>query len=69
MQWKRKYSETNLLPRKTMNTLPIPHPAYIAIGIYNRDSDDPIPLDDNICQDILKALEECNPNIQVGYII
>lgn len=46
-----------------MNTLPIPHPVYTAIGIYNRDCDDPIPLDDNICLNILKALEECNDDV------
>lgn len=45
--------------------LPIPHPVYIAIGIYNRDSDQPIPLDSEICWDILKAIEECNGDIQV----
>lgn len=48
-----------------LNLLPIPHPVYTAIGIFNRDSDDPIPLDDNICLNILKALEECNDDVSL----
>lgn len=46
--------------------LPIPHPVCIAIEIYNRDSDDPIPLDNDFCWDILKAVEESNGEIQVS---
>lgn len=43
---------------KLMIPLPIPHPAHIAITIHNRDTEDPIPLDSEICQEILRAIEE-----------
>lgn len=36
----------------------VPHPTNIALTIYNRDSDDPIPLESDICQSILKGIEE-----------
>lgn len=45
-------------PDKLVIPLPIPHPAHIAITIYNRDSDDPIPLESEICQNILRGIEE-----------
>lgn len=45
--------------------LPIPHPVHISIAIYNRDSEQPIPLDSEICWDILKAIEDCQSDIQV----
>lgn len=41
-----------------MIPLPVPHPAHIAITIHNRDSDDPIPLESEICQSILRGIEE-----------
>lgn len=41
-----------------MIPLPIPHPAHIAVTIHNRDSEDPIPLDSELCQNILRAIEE-----------
>lgn len=56
MPWKkhsRPYS-----PDKLVIPLPVPHPAHIAITIYNRDSDDPIPLESEICQSILRGIEE-----------
>lgn len=43
---------------KLVIPLPIPHPAHIAVTIHNRDSEDPIPLDSEICQNILRAIEE-----------
>lgn len=54
--WKRRshpYSAEKLLI-----PLPIPHPAHIAVTIHNRDSEDPIPLDLELCQNILKAVED-----------
>lgn len=51
---------------KLLIPLPIPHPVHIAISIHNRDSEQPIPLDSEICWDILKAVEECNGDIQVS---
>lgn len=61
--WKRKKlsltrSEKMLIP------LPIPHPVHIAISIYNRDSDQPIPLDSDLCWDILRSIEECYGDIE-----
>lgn len=56
MPWK-KYPRP-YLPDKLVIPLPIPHPAHIACTIYNRDSDDPIPLESEICQSILKGIEE-----------
>lgn len=61
----RKNNTEVIVPKIMLNPLPLPHPVCIAIEIYNRDSDDPIRLDDNICWDILRAVEECNTDIQV----
>lgn len=43
---------------KLLIPLPVPHPAHIAVTIYNRDTDDPLPLDSDLCQSILRAIEE-----------
>ncbi|XP_014234034.1 uncharacterized protein LOC106657177 isoform X1 [Trichogramma pretiosum] len=40
--------------------LPIPHPAYIAVTIYNRDTEDPIALDSDICEHILRSIEDAS---------
>lgn len=56
----------NPAAEKLLIPLPIPHPVHIAIAIHNRDSEQPIPLDSEICWDILKAVEECNGDIQVS---
>lgn len=49
-----------------LNPLPIPHPVCIAIEIYNRDAEDPINTsNDTACWDILRAMEECNKDIEV----
>jgi hypothetical protein len=58
--WKRHshpYSAEKLLI-----PLPVPHPAHIAVTIHNRDSEDPIPLDSELCQNILKAVEDSHGN-------
>lgn len=57
--WKRKPEEITIV-EKLLIPLPIPHPVHIAISIYNRDSDQPIPLDSSMCGDILKSIEDCN---------
>lgn len=46
--------------------MPIPHPVHIAIAIHNRDSEQPIPLDSEICWDILRAIEDCHGDVQVS---
>lgn len=56
MPWKKHsqpYSADKLLI-----PLPVPHPAHIAVTIYNRDADEPIPLESDICQSILRGIEE-----------
>lgn len=56
--WKRKCQPYSA--EKLLIPLPIPHPAHIAITIHNRDSEDPIPLDLELCQNILRAVEEAH---------
>lgn len=56
MPWKKHslpYSAEKLLI-----PLPVPHPAHIAVTIYNRDADEPISLESDICQSILRGIEE-----------
>jgi len=36
--------------------LPVPHPAHIALIIYNRDSESPIPLESESCIGILRSV-------------
>lgn len=54
--WKRKSRPYNA--DKLLIPLPVPHPAHIAITIHNRDTDDVIPLDSELCCDILRAIED-----------
>ena len=54
--WKRH--STPYSAEKLLIPLPIPHPAHIAVTVHNRDSEDPIPLDLELCQNILKAVED-----------
>lgn len=49
--------------------LAVPHPVHIAIAIHNRDSEQPISLDSEICWEILKAIEDCHGDIQVCDLI
>ncbi|KAB0793481.1 hypothetical protein PPYR_13101 [Photinus pyralis] len=56
MPWKKQLHPC--MPDKLVIPLPIPHPAHIAITIYNRDSDDPILLESETCQNILRGIEE-----------
>ncbi|XP_066153534.1 uncharacterized protein [Euwallacea fornicatus] len=56
MPWKRQYRPYS--PDKMVIPLPVPHPAQIAVTIYNRDSDDPISLESDICQSLLRCIEE-----------
>ncbi|XP_075230474.1 uncharacterized protein LOC142329675 isoform X3 [Lycorma delicatula] len=54
--WKRVNRPYNA--EKLLIPLPVPHPAHIAITIHNRDTEDVIPLDSEICRDILRAVED-----------
>ncbi|RZB41661.1 uncharacterized protein BDFB_007248, partial [Asbolus verrucosus] len=55
-------------PDKLVIPLPVPHPAHIAVTIFNRDSDDPIPLESDICQSILRGIEESHISLDEGGI-
>ncbi|XP_055375175.1 uncharacterized protein LOC129607934 isoform X2 [Condylostylus longicornis] len=61
--WKRKNADKNVA-EKLLIPLPIPHPVHIAIAIHNRDSENPIPLDSELCWEILRAIEDCQGEIQ-----
>ncbi|XP_058129825.1 uncharacterized protein LOC131272187 isoform X2 [Anopheles coustani] len=56
--WKRKQQPKHAAD-KMLIPLPIPHPVHIAISIYNRDSDQPIPIESDLCWEILRSIEEC----------
>lgn len=61
--WKRKQTKKHASD-KLLIPLPIPHPVHIAISIYNRDSDHPIPIESDICWDILRSIEECQGDLE-----
>lgn len=65
--WKRHQSVSSLF-EKLLIPLPVPHPANIAILIYNRDSEQPIPLDNDISTEILKSIEDCQKQLNVSAI-
>nr|XP_024217346.1 uncharacterized protein LOC106677266 isoform X2 [Halyomorpha halys] len=62
--WKRP--EHSYSAEKLVIPLPIPHPAQIALTIYNRDSDNPIVIDSEICKHILRGLEEGGDDVSGG---
>ncbi|XP_055603337.1 uncharacterized protein LOC129751698 isoform X2 [Uranotaenia lowii] len=61
--WKRKQLKKHVAD-KLLIPLPIPHPVHIAISIYNRDSDHPIPIESDICWEILRSIEECQGDLE-----
>ncbi|KPU80844.1 uncharacterized protein Dana_GF16043, isoform B [Drosophila ananassae] len=56
--WKQQCSEKSVT-EKLLIPLPVPHPVHIAIAIYNRDTEQPIPLDSELVWEILKSIEDC----------
>jgi len=50
--WKRP--QQPYMADKLCIPLPVPHPAHIALIIYNRDSESPIPLESENCIEILR---------------
>ncbi|RZF45449.1 hypothetical protein LSTR_LSTR009320 [Laodelphax striatellus] len=64
MPWKR--TSRPYSAEKLMIPLPVPHPAHIAITIHNRDTEDVIPLDSEICHEILRAVEDSTQECQMG---
>ncbi|XP_076755097.1 uncharacterized protein LOC143425638 isoform X1 [Xylocopa sonorina] len=64
--WKRQIRPYSA--EKLLIPLPIPHPAHIAVTIHNRDSENPIPLDSELCQNILKAIEESPGEMTTEYV-
>lgn len=63
--WKRKHSD-KYSNGKILIPLPIPHPVHIAIAVHNRDSEQPIPLDSELCWEILRAIEDCHGGVDVS---
>lgn len=64
--WKRQIHPYSA--EKLVIPLPIPHPSHIAVTIHNRDSEDPIPLDSELCQNILRAIEESPGEMATEYV-
>ncbi|XP_054282157.1 uncharacterized protein LOC128999597 isoform X1 [Macrosteles quadrilineatus] len=62
--WKRRCQPYSA--DKLVIPLPVPHPAHIAVAIHNRDTDDVIPLDSEICQEILRAVEDSSQECVEG---
>lgn len=56
--WKQQCGEKSVT-EKLLIPLPVPHPVHIAIAIYNRDTEQPIPLDSELVWEILKSIEDC----------
>lgn len=56
--WKKQLTNRNTI-EKLLIPLPVPHPVHIAINIYNRDAEHPIPLDSELVWEILKSIEDC----------
>ncbi|PRD22399.1 UNVERIFIED_CONTAM: hypothetical protein NCL1_49186 [Trichonephila clavipes] len=54
--WRKKHKVSH--PEKILIPLPLPHPVQIAVIIFNRENEDPIPIESELCQDILKAIAE-----------
>ncbi|XP_054716194.1 uncharacterized protein LOC129225725 [Uloborus diversus] len=53
--WKVKcisHSEKLFIP------LPLPHPVQISVIIFNRENEDPIPIETDLCLEILKAIAD-----------
>lgn len=52
--WKRHHQP--YMADKLCIPLPVPHPAHIALIIFNRDTESPIPLESENCKEILRLL-------------
>lgn len=66
--WKKKPDEKNIT-EKLLIPLPVPHPVHIAISVFNRDAEHPIPLDSELVWEILKSIEDCEGgDMMVGVI-
>ncbi|GBP39871.1 Mariner Mos1 transposase [Eumeta japonica] len=37
---------------------PVPHPATVALVLHNREAESPVPLESEVCADVLRALED-----------
>lgn len=61
--WKR--SQQPYMADKMCIPLPVPHPAHIALIIYNRDSESPIPLESENCIGILRFATFTNISILI----
>ncbi|KAG8185351.1 hypothetical protein JTE90_005478 [Oedothorax gibbosus] len=54
--WRRKPKKSP--PEKILIPLPLPHPVQISVIIFNRENEDPIPIETEMCLDIMKAIAE-----------
>ncbi|XP_042900994.1 uncharacterized protein [Parasteatoda tepidariorum] len=54
--WKKKPQSTFI--QKLIIPLPLPHPVQISVIIFNRENEDPIPIETDMCSDILKAIAD-----------
>ena len=57
--------ELNLLPRLCV-PLPVPHPAEVAIIIFNRDTEDPVSMES--CRPIIRELRELPQPLSMEYL-
>ena len=57
--------EHNLLPRLCV-PLPVPHPAEVAIIIFNRDTEDPVSMES--CRPIIRELRELPQPLSMEYL-
>ncbi|XP_026470656.1 uncharacterized protein LOC113374909, partial [Ctenocephalides felis] len=66
-QWKTRNSpRKTYMAEKLLIPLPVPHPVVIAITIHNRDSEQPIPIDSDICREIMRAVEDSHLDLHVN---
>ncbi|BFF89813.1 uncharacterized protein DMAD_08482 [Drosophila madeirensis] len=56
--WKQQCGDKSVT-ENLLIPLPVPHPVHIAIAIFNRDTEQPIPLDSELVWEILKSIEDC----------
>jgi len=64
--WSTILRKTYVEPRLCV-PLPVPHPAIISMHIYNRDSDNPIRIED--CRSVLRDIREYPQPMSMEYLV
>lgn len=66
MPWKTSSAvRKQYMAEKLLIPLPVPHPVVIAVTIHNRDSEQqPIPIDSDVCREIMRAVEDSHFDLQ-----